>query len=74
MLVFVLFKDSEPSMRRGFPGLLVVTACFLVLTVAGGVATWAVWKRRPWIWPAQAVFAALLPCLFLIVYSRLGGE
>jgi hypothetical protein len=72
-LVFVLYRDSEPSMRNGFPDLLVVSACFLALAVAGSAATYALWKRRPWNWPAQALLGLLLPCLFLIVYSRLGG-
>jgi hypothetical protein len=73
-LVFGIYRGSEPSMQRGFPGLLTVSACFLALAVIAGLATYGLWKRRRWNWPAQGVLAVSLPCLFLIVYSHLQGQ
>lgn len=72
-LVYGIFQNSEPGMRAGFPGLLVVSACFLALAVAGCLATYGLWKRRSWNWKAQALLGALLPALYLIVYANLKG-
>ncbi len=73
-LVFALYRGSEPAIQRGFPGLLVVSACFLALALIAGAATYGLWKRRRWNWPAQIALALAVPCLFLIVYSRLQGQ
>ena len=73
-LVFALYRSSEPAIQRGFPGLLTVSACFLALAVIAGMATYGLVKRRRWNWAAQGVLAVALPCLFLIVYSRLQGQ
>ena len=73
-LVFGLYQSSTPAMQRGFPSLLVVSACFLALAVIAGLATYGLWKRRRWNWAAQGVLAVALPCLFLIVYSHLQGQ
>jgi hypothetical protein len=66
-LVYGIFQHSEPSMRAGFPSLLVVSACFLALAVAGSCATYGLWKRRSWNWKAQTALGILLPVLYLIV-------
>jgi hypothetical protein len=73
-LVFGLYQDAEPAIRRGFPGLLIVSACFLALALIAGAATWGLAKRRRWNWWAQGVLGVSLPVLFLIVYSHLQGQ
>lgn len=70
-VVFGLYQGTEPSMRRDFPGLLVVSACFPALALVAGWATYGTWKRRRWLWPAQAALALLLPCLYLVCRYRL---
>ena len=72
-LVFGIYQSTEPGMRQGFPSLLIVSASFLALAVSAGVATYGLWKRRRWNWPAQAVLGVLLPTLFLVVYTHLKG-
>jgi hypothetical protein len=73
-LVFGLYQHAEPAIRRGFPSLLVVSACFLALALIAGTATWGMWKRRRWNWWAQGLLGLALPVLFLITYSRLQGQ
>ena len=73
-LVYGLYQDTEPAIRRGFPGLLVVSGCFLALALIAGAATWGLLKRRRWNWAAQAVLGVAVPVLFLVVYSRLQGQ
>jgi hypothetical protein len=73
-LVFGLYQDSEPKIRQGFPNLLVVSACFLALALVAGWATYGTWKRRRWLWLAQAALFLLLPSLYLICRGRLQGQ
>jgi multisubunit Na+/H+ antiporter MnhB subunit len=73
-LVFGLYQNTEPAIRRGFPGLLVVSACFLALALIAGTATWGMWKRRAWNWWAQGVLGVSLPVLYLIAYSHLQSQ
>ena len=72
-LVYGIYQSSNADMRQGFPSLLIVSASFLTLAVAASVATYGLWKRRRWKWPAQAVLGALLPALYLIVTAHLQG-
>ena len=72
-LVYGIYQNTEPGMRQGFPSLLIVSASFLALAVAASVATYGLWKRRRWNWPAQAVLGVLLPTLYLIVTAHLQG-
>lgn len=73
-LVFGLYQSTEPMIRQGFPNLLIVSACFLALAVVASWATYGTWKRRRWLWQAQAALALLLPCLYLICRNRLQGQ
>jgi hypothetical protein len=72
-LVYSLNLDASPGMRAAFPALLTVSACFLGLAVAAGSATFALVRRRRWLWWAQAVLAIALPAMGLLVWSRLAG-
>lgn len=73
-VVYWLYRNSEPAIRQGFPGLLVVSACFLALALVGGWAAYGVWKRRRWLWLAQTALIALLPCLYLIIRTHLQAQ
>jgi hypothetical protein len=70
-LVYGIYQNSDPGMHRGFPGLLIVSASFLALSLSAGAATYGLIKRRQWNWLAQAVLAVLLPVLYLIVSANL---
>ncbi|MDI3260980.1 MAG: hypothetical protein QJR02_14935 [Sinobacteraceae bacterium] len=70
-LVYGLYSQAMPSIVAGAGRVLTVTACFLALTCAAGVAAYGVWRRRAWRWPMQLAFIALLPVLLFVVRAQL---
>ncbi len=72
-LTFAVYASTDIRMQTGLPGVLRITACFAALTVLGGAAGWALWKRRRWHWVGQALLIVSLPVLYRVVYSNLGG-
>ncbi len=70
-LVFGIYRNTSSEIHQGLPGLLIVSACFLILALVAGAATYGLVKRRAWHWPAQALLAVLLPVLYLVVYANL---
>jgi hypothetical protein len=73
-LTFAVYSSADVRMQTGLPGVLTITACFALLTVLGGVAAWALWKRKNWHWIGQGVLVIAMPLLYAVVYSRLGGR
>lgn len=72
-LVYALMPDAQPGMRQSFPNLVALTLCFVVLAVAGGIATWGMARRRAWNWPAQGMLAVVVIALACIIPGRLGA-
>lgn len=70
-LVYALYLHSSPRLGAGLPGILTITACFVVLMLIAGGATWGLWHRRPWHWWVQAALAVTLPLLYLTIYANL---
>lgn len=54
-LQFYLYMDQEPRLAQEWPLLLQVTLGYSALSVIGGLALWAVWKRHATRWPMQGL-------------------
>ena len=65
------FPGALPTMRNGLDGVIEITVGFALLMALGGLATWALWKRRGWMWPAQGALALWLPVLYFVVRGSL---
>jgi hypothetical protein len=74
-VVFAMWynRDVLPSVVRDLPSVEVVGLCAVLLAVVAGLASHALWRRKPWRWAAEAALALLLPVLFVVVRSHLGG-
>jgi hypothetical protein len=73
-LTFAVYASTDVRMQTGLPGVLTITACFAILTLLGGVASWGLWKKQGWHWVGQGLLVAALPVLYSLVYSHLGGR
>ena len=73
-LLFAVYHDAAPMIDRDLPSLLLVTVAFAVLMGAAGAATIGVYRRRRWLWWAQAGLVVLIPLIVGVVRAGLGSR
>lgn len=70
-LIFLIYRRSSPDMAAQLPGVLVITACFLIVSVLGALASLLLRRHRPAHWALQLALFGALPLLWQIILNRI---
>jgi hypothetical protein len=72
--LFGVYHDASPEIIRGLPHLIRLTEAFVALAVVSAAATYSLWRRKRWLWPAQIGLLLSVPLVAVAVVTSLSGR